>query len=81
MTGFDATWAMFGLFLLGCGGVPAAMALVAERRRGRETGSLAGVFHENGGGMSLAELERIHRAVAPSVLANRVLPDARGIEA
>jgi hypothetical protein len=47
MFNFDMTWVAFGLFLLGCGGVPAVAALLAERRRGDAWGrSEIGEFQE-----------------------------------
>ncbi len=70
MFNFDMTWVAFGLFLLGCGGVPAVAALLAERRRGDAWGGREiGVFQEEVQAASPGALRRA-RAIQTSLTWN-----------
>ena len=73
MAEIDLVWTAFGLFLLACGGVPAAVALVGERRgqparpgtaAAAPAGRVAALFHEDDRGAAPAELERV-RGIRP----------------
>jgi hypothetical protein len=59
----DLAWVVLGLFFLGCGVVPAAMALLAERR-GPVRVPRAALRQEQPVSIPPAELQRIRRSLA-----------------
>jgi hypothetical protein len=63
MMDIDLTWLALGLFFLGCGGLPAAMALLAERR-GAVRLPQAALRQEKPLSISPTELHRIRRSLA-----------------
>ncbi|MDN3568363.1 hypothetical protein QWZ14_28625 [Paeniroseomonas aquatica] len=50
----DTTWMTLGLFLLGCGAVPAVLALLEDHRQGRTPR----IAQEATGGLSMAQCQR-----------------------
>ncbi len=87
MADCDATWLVFGLFLLACGGVPAVWALAAEwrgglPRHGAPTYAAAdpasGMFHEEVLEAVPAGLEGIRNAVEALGRAPARVPSVRG---
>ena len=74
MAEVDTVWTAFGLFLLACGGVPAAAALIIERRGQTPCGGVgdhatngrtAVLFHEPVRSAAPADLECRHSVTAP----------------
>lgn len=65
MVDLDMSWMVLGLFLLACGGLPAILAHLSEKRdRHGAAGAVPVLFHEAVQAAGPAELARLREAVA-----------------